>query len=93
MALTRRSAMETLLDLTHSQNATDRLSGVHALSGIANVDPVVVWIAARERLEELTNDADETVGESAGELFRDLREQYGHLEPPELPDRYGHFGP
>jgi hypothetical protein len=93
LALTRRSAMEILLDLTRSEAATDRLAGVYALSGIANrADPVVVWIAARERLEQLTRDADEAVAGSADELLRNLREQYGHLEPPELPDRYGHFG-
>jgi hypothetical protein len=93
LALIRRSAMEMLLDLTRSPNATDRLSGVHALGGIANlVDPVVVWIAAQERLERLTKDRDEAVAESADELLWSLREKYGHLERPELPHRYGHFG-
>jgi hypothetical protein len=85
--------MEILLDLTRSQNATDRLSGVHALSSIANrVDPVVLWIAAQEQLEQLAKDRDEAVAESADELVRNLRAQYGHLERPELPRRYGHFG-
>jgi hypothetical protein len=93
LALTRRSAMEILLDLTRSEDPTDRASGVSALSGIANrVDPVVVWVAARERLEQLTRDRDEAVAGPAGELLGQLREQYGHLEPHQLPDRYGHFG-
>ncbi|HZA09991.1 hypothetical protein [Mycobacterium sp.] len=93
LALTRRSAMEILLDLTRSRDATDRSSGVHALGGIAHrVDPVVVWITAREQLEQLATDHDETVAGPAGELLRDLFKQYGHLEPPEVPDPYGHFG-
>lgn len=46
----------------------------------------------QEQVEQLANDGDQSIAGPASELRQNLREQYGALEPPELPHRYGHFG-
>lgn len=81
--------MEILLDLTGSQNAADRLSDVHALSGIAiRVDPVVVWIAAREQLERLAKDRDEALSPSQQmNSFGACGSSMGILNGPDLRQR------
>lgn len=69
LALTRRAALEILLDLGSSPGATDRYEAVSALSGIAGVDPAIVWGAAKEKLSDLAHDADEGVAQRAFEHF------------------------
>ena len=48
LALTRRAALEILLDLGSSPGATDRYEAVSALSGIAGVDPAIVRALQRK---------------------------------------------
>jgi len=43
LALTRYAALEILLDLASSPDATDRLTTVIALAGISGVNPAIVW--------------------------------------------------
>jgi hypothetical protein len=87
LALTRRSALHVLLDLAESPEATDRFTAVSALSGIAGVDPAIVWGAAREQLGRLAHDPDEGVANPAFELLASLRQS-----DPDTRDVYGHFG-
>ena len=85
--MTRRAALHVLLDLAESPEATDRFTAVSALSGIAGVDPAIVWGAARAQLERLAHDPDEGVANPAFELLENLR----HSDP-DTRDVYGHFG-
>jgi hypothetical protein len=87
LALTRRAALHVLLDLAESSEATDRFAAVSALSGIAGVDPAIVWGAARGPLERLAHDADESVAKPAFELLASLGQSL-----PDTRHVYGHFG-
>jgi len=59
---------------------------VSALSGIADVNPAVVWGCAREHFNRLAHDADDGVGTPAFKLYvhlrqlnRDVRNVYEHF--------------
>lgn len=86
LALTRRAALNTLLDLARSPEAYDRYSAVSALIGVAGVDPTVVELA---EAEQLANDPDEAVVDAAAELIQKLRDVDVDRRRPK---GYGHFG-
>lgn len=88
LALTRRAALEILLDLASSSEVNDRFTVVHALTELADVDPAIVWFAARDQVEQLANDADEAVAGPAAELVRQLRRSD---QARRVPTRYGQF--
>jgi hypothetical protein len=92
LALTRRPALEILLDLARSPEVNDRFTAVHALRSLADVDAAVVWIGARGRVARLARDPDDAVAGPASELLDELREQFEELQQARrVPDRYGHF--
>ncbi len=66
LALTRRSALEVILDLGRSLGADDREYAVRLLRDLADVDPLIVPVDAVQRL---ARDSDPSVSEAAAELL------------------------
>lgn len=71
LALTRRSALEILLDLGRSADAEDRLAAVEALADLASVNAALVPMRP---IKNLCNDPDESVAEAARKLRAVIRE-------------------
>lgn len=69
LALTRRSALEVILDLARSLSAEDREYAVRSVRDIVTVDPTLVPVDAVERL---SRDSDPSVAKSAAELLPTL---------------------
>jgi len=65
LALSRRSALQVLLDLAESQNADDRLAAVEALAEITRVNATLIPI---QPVRQLCSDADQSVSEAARKL-------------------------
>ncbi len=66
LALTRRSALEIILDLTRSADAEDRLAAVEALADLARVNAALIPL---EPVQQLCADRDESVSGAAQKLL------------------------
>lgn len=66
LALTRRSALDILLDLGRSTDAEDRLAAVEALTDVARVNPALI---ALRPVQQLCADEDESVSGAARKLL------------------------
>jgi hypothetical protein len=69
LALTRKSALQIIVDLGRSLNADDRDAAISAWRDLARVDPRIVPLKAVERL---ANDSDPSVSEAAQTLLDTL---------------------
>lgn len=85
LALTRKSALDIILDLARSLDADDRDYAVGALVDLARVDPALIPV---EPVERLTRDTDSSVAERATGLLSTLR----NITDAERNTRYGRFG-
>jgi hypothetical protein len=85
LSLTRRSALQLIVDLTRSLNADDRDYAVRALADLAQVDAAVVPI---EPVRRLTRDDDPSIAKAADELLSKLK----MTTDEERRTRYGRFG-
>jgi len=85
LSLTRRSALQLILDLASSLSADDRDAAVRALADLARVDAPVVPIKPVKRL---THDSDPSIAKAANELLSTLR----RTTDEERRARYGRFG-
>ena len=84
LALTRRSALEVILDLSRSLDAEDREHAVRSLRDLADVDPLIVPVKAVRRL---ARDSDPSVSAGAAELLPRLTA----IPKSERRSRYGKF--
>jgi hypothetical protein len=85
LALTRKSALDIILDLARSLKADDRDYAVAALGDLARVDPALIPIKPVERL---ARDTDSSVAKRATALLEALRS----ITDVERTARYGLFG-
>lgn len=85
LALTRRSALDVILDLGRSLKADDRDYAVAALVDLARVDRALIPI---EPVERLAHDTDSSVADRAAALLERLRK----VSDVERNARYGRFG-
>jgi len=85
LALTRRSALDVILDLGRSLKADDRDYAVAALVDLARVDPALIPI---ESVKRLAHDTDSSVADRATALLETLRK----VPDAERNVRYGRFG-
>ena len=88
LALSRRAALEILLDLASSPEVTDRFTAMHALMELADVEPAIVWFCASDQVRQLAKDADEDVAGPAGELLTRLARSE---QARRVPTQYGQF--
>ena len=84
LALTRKSALDIILDLARSLKADDRDYAVAALGDLARVDPALIPIKPVERL---ARDTDSSVAKRATALLETLR----GVTDAERNTRYGLF--
>jgi hypothetical protein len=84
-ALTRRSALEIVLDLARSISPSDRDYAVRALKDLAVVDAATIPI---EPVQRLAHDGDPSVAESATELLDIL----ANVSDEDRRKRHGQFG-
>ena len=84
LALTRKSALDIILDLARSLKADDRDYAVAALGDLARVDPALIPIKPVERL---ARDTDSSVAKRATALLETLR----GITDAERNARYGLF--
>jgi len=85
LALTRKSALDIILDLARSLKADDRDYAVAALGDLARVDPALIPI---KPVEVLARDTDSSVAKRATALLETLRD----ITDAERNARYGLFG-
>jgi hypothetical protein len=85
LALTRRSALEIILNLARSLKADDRDYAVGALIDLARIDPAIIPVKPVERL---IHDTDSSVAERAADLLSALQ----GITDAERNTRYGRFG-
>lgn len=85
LSLTRRSALQVVLDLARSLNADDRDAAVRALADLARVDAPIVPI---KHVRRLTRDSDPSIAAAANELLPTLEA----VTDEERRARYGRFG-
>jgi hypothetical protein len=85
LALTRRSALDVILDLGRSLKADDRDYAVAALVDLARVDPALIPI---EPVKRLAHDTDSSIADRATALLETLR----NVSDAERNARYGQFG-
>jgi hypothetical protein len=85
LALTRRSALEIVLDLARSISPSDRDYAVRALKDLAVVDAATIPI---EPVQRLAHDGDPSVAESATELLDIL----ANVSDEDRRKRHGQFG-
>jgi hypothetical protein len=84
LSLTRRSALELILDLARSLSADDRDAAVGALADLARVDAAVVPVNPVKRL---ARDSDPSIAKAAGDLLSTLNA----ITDEERHTRYGSF--
>ncbi len=85
LALSRKSALNVIVDLARSQEATDRDYAIAALVDLARVDPALIPV---EPVERLARDSDPGVAERAATLLERVRT----VTEAERNMRYGQFG-
>lgn len=85
LALTRRSALDIVLDLARSLNADDRDYAVAALIDLARVDPAIIPV---EPVKRLAADSDPSVAARGAALIETIR----HVPDAQRQTRYGRFG-
>ena len=85
LALSRRSALDIILDLARSLSADDRDYAIAGLTDIAEVNPALVPV---EPVEALTRDSDPSVAKRAADLLSKLR----RVTEAERNTGYGRFG-
>lgn len=85
LALSRRSALDIVLDLAESSSADDRDYAIAALIDIADVDSALLPVAP---VEQLSRDSDPSVAKRAASLLSKL----SHITNAQRNTRYGSFG-
>lgn len=85
LALSRKSALQIILDLATGLDATDRDYAIRSLTDLARVDPAIVPV---DPVRRLTRDPDESIAEAAARLLSILEA----VTDEERRNRYGQFG-